>query len=130
LTIRHDCVREWLRRGWVVLLLASERGISEPGSDEMLRQGYNGARPDHGQGKVTVTAAARNKTTLQAGMCKGISGVRGSVGLQGEQGRQLAGSAWRESWKSEKRPWQPGMSKARKNVAGYVAGRGRGNWDL
>jgi hypothetical protein len=114
-----------------------------PARDQRARPGPDVTRrlqkraPDLGQGKVTVTsgevtvtAAARNKNTLQAGMCKAISDVRGYVGLQGEEARRLPARREGKAGKSEKRRWQPGMSKGMKGLAGYVASGGRDNWDL
>ena len=81
-------------------------------------------------GKVTVTSAARNNTTLQAGMCKAISDVRGYVGLQAAEATRLRAGREGNAGKSEKHPWQAGMSKGMNGLAGYVAGGGRENWDL
>ena len=63
-------------------------------------------------------------------MCNEISSVRSYVGLQVRKPGACRRGVREKAGNSEKRPWQAGMSKGMKRLAGYVAAGGGDNWDL
>jgi len=80
-------------------------------------------------GHVTVTPAEKRKIPWQAGMWKGISGIRSYVGTK-RGNRAPGGRCPRENaGTGEKHPWQPRMSKGMNSLPGYVAVGGRDNRD-
>ena len=123
--------------GWALIESHPSRGSasSTPGPDVTATLHRAGAgHPDRKvtvtSGKVTVTSAARSKTRLQAGMCKGISDVRGYVGSYRQRVYVNAGILEERAVNDGKHPQHPGMCQRMKSLAAYVGDSGRDNWDF